>query len=321
MAECTTCPFCPGGALDRARELARVPAIIRERRNEVFTVWRCPRCASLHCKESVELDAYYAAYPLARLTEDPLSRLFLRKRMARLAAAGVRESDAILDFGCGTGLFVRLLREHGYARVEGYDAYIPEFRDEAIMDAKYDVVLAQDVIEHAEDPEAMLIRMLGCLRPGGLLCLGTPRAERIRLAQADAYAVSLHQPYHRHIFSTAALVTLARRHGLELHHTLGRYVGESAAPFGNVLFIHEYIRRLGNVIDVGFEPVPKGFFQKNPLLIFYAFVGYWLSRRSEMVVWFRYRTDALESEPGLRRRELMAPERSDQARAREREVS
>lgn len=285
--DCILCPFCENSSIEAASEQARIPAIVREYQDREFTVWRCGSCLSLHSKEHVDLAAYYAVYPLARQSEDYLTRHFCDTRLSALPQMGVKKSDSILDFGCGTGLFVRHLSKRGYTDVTGYDPYIDEFRIEAALARKYDVILAQDVIEHAEDPAAMFALMVGSLRTDGLLCLGTPCAERIKLKPYEPYAVSLHQPYHRHIFSTKALVGLARRHGLVESRIRGRHIGESAAPGANVLFLHEFIRHSGGVINAGFEPSRPGIFRRHPKLIWDAFFGFFFSRKSEMAVYFR----------------------------------
>ena len=292
MLDCVKCPFCPDpveATLAGSYEVARVPAIVREFQRELFTVWRCGSCDSLHSKEAVDLDAYYRVYPLAGQSEDYLTRQFCRTRLEALKRAGMKKSDAILDFGCGTGLFVSYLTQKGYAKAVGHDPYISIFSGPEVLAKKYDVILAQDVIEHADDPRVMMKTLVGCLKPGGLICLGTPCAERISLKPYEAFAVSLHQPYHRHIFSTRALVQLAREEGLTLSHLRKRHVGESARPGANLRFLHDFVRHSGNVINAGFEPPAPGLFRRHPLLIAQAFLGYFFSRKSEMALYFNLR--------------------------------
>jgi SAM-dependent methyltransferase len=298
MADCTTCPFCPGATIREASQRARVPAVVRAFRDERFTVWRCPSCDSLHSLESVDLDAYYRAYPLARQSEGYLSRKFCERRLKALEREGISKDSSVLDFGCGTGLFVAYMRSRGYADVSGHDPYIADFRSPEALAHRYDAVLAQDVIEHAEDPEGMLAQLVRCLKPGGLLFLGTPCAERIDLDRPEAFAVSLHQPYHRHIFSTRALLELAARQGLRPSRMLDRHVGESAAPGANVLFLHEFIRRSGGVIDAAFEPPRKDLFRSHPRLLLLAAFGYFFSRKSEMAISFRWQADGELAEAG-----------------------
>jgi SAM-dependent methyltransferase len=287
---CAVCPFCSGqaGSAEQAKEFASVPAVVREYQTEHFTVWRCRCCDSLHCLEPVNLSRFYKVYPFAKHQLDLVTRTALGNRARQLLRQGVQKTDAILDFGCGNGLFVTFLRKMGFSDVTGYDLYSNEYSDTAVLNNEYEVVLAQDVIEHADDPAQMLQAMVNCLKPQGLICLGTPMAERIDIKKWRSFNMSIHQPYHRHIFSARALVALARRFGLKEVKIFDRHFSETKVPLVNLFFMHKYVEYSGNVINVGFErPRLKGFLL-YPQLIFYAFFGFFLSRRCEMMAYFRF---------------------------------
>lgn len=58
----------------------------------------------------------------------------------------------ILDFGCGNAFDVNFLSYLGLDIV-GYDKYNPEYKDESLLDKKYDVVVANYVLNVIPDLE------------------------------------------------------------------------------------------------------------------------------------------------------------------------
>ena len=69
MATCLECNLCeePGtlaGASQAGAEVGQVPCNVREFSADLFTLWRCTNCRSLHCAEDADLERYYARYPL-----------------------------------------------------------------------------------------------------------------------------------------------------------------------------------------------------------------------------------------------------------------
>jgi Methyltransferase domain len=81
----------------------------------------------------------------------------------RLTKHGFSKTHSLLDYGCGTnGLFIEYLQKRGFTNAYGYDPYAPEdgFGNLAVLqDRTFDYILLQDVIEHVEDPKALLSRV------------------------------------------------------------------------------------------------------------------------------------------------------------------
>lgn len=113
-----------------------------------------------------------------------------------LALAGTRPLD-ILDVGCAQGTLALLLAERGH-RVTAADLR-PEFLDyaqsrhthgdvhflqaNALDDAlpgQYDLVFANQLVEHVVYPERLVARLMAVLRPGGRLVMATPNGHYLR---------------------------------------------------------------------------------------------------------------------------------------------
>jgi len=289
MADCDVCNVCdaPGNFAD-AKDVARVACNVRAFGDEIFTFWRCANCQSLHCREHVDLDRYYRAYPVKSHTLDFWARAAYGNFLQRLSRAGLSPAMSVLDYGCGPGLLVRFLSERGFPSVKGYDAHVSEFSDKGILSQKYDCVISQDVIEHAEDPRQFLLDLVKVLKPGGLLAIGTPNAAEIDLAKAELFSLSLHPPYHRHLLSEQALLGIAEGIGLEPLARYHRFYYDTLWPTVNYRFLRGYVRRAENVLDAAFEPPRVGLVLSSPMLWVHALLGYFYPPRSEMMVLFRH---------------------------------
>ncbi len=285
MAVCVTCNLCRDpGTLAGAQETERVPSNVRRFQENLFTVWRCTNCLSLHCAEDADLPRYYADYPLQRQKFTFHDKIGYRNRLRLLRERGLKATDRVLDYGCGIGLFVEYLRRQGVDAF-GYDAFVPAFADAKALEESYDVVTSYDVIEHDDDTRAFLQRQARLVRPGGLLVVGTPRADAIVVTRHTD--PQLHQPYHRHILSEQALVTLGLDTGLELVDVYRRSYYDSLVPTVNWRFLTGNLQAAGGFLDVAVEPPQMGPLLRSPKLVAMAFAGYFFPPRNTMIVTFR----------------------------------
>ena len=286
MAKCTRCNLCESpGTLAAAIDLGQVPCNVRRFQDHVFTLWRCTGCGSIHCAEDADLALYYADYPLKRQKAGFGERIGYANRLRLLKRQGFRESDRILDYGCGTGLFVRSLCEKGLTQVFGYDAFVPAYHDPERLQEQYDAVVSYDVIEHDDDPREFMRRVAPLVRPGGLLVIGTPNADHVSIARKGN--PSLHPPYHRHILSERMLLALGREQGFEPTDIYRRSFYDSLFPTVNSRFLWRYMEKSGGLLDTAVEPPRTGLVLRSPDLLFFAFFGYFLSPGDWILVSFR----------------------------------
>ena len=164
------------------------------RRTHVSTVYhRCAVCGGVFLAETCRVPP---AVEKARYDEhnntlaDPRNRAyfedFLDAVLGALGALGVTRAQTarwhVLDYGSGPApSLVLLMRERGvFASAVGWDLYysrVPGGGDAVLpaldADAQYDLVTAQEVVEHFADPLGNWKRMAGAVRPGGFLAVAT----------------------------------------------------------------------------------------------------------------------------------------------------
>ncbi|MGB9372108.1 MAG: class I SAM-dependent methyltransferase [Halobacteriota archaeon] len=280
------CVFCGTSTAELpAAESAQVRSNARELGAETFTVWRCAKCGSLHAQEPIDSDRYYRHYPIKRQRYDFFTKAIQRKRMNILKRAGLKSGKTLLDYGCGSGHFVQYVRERGI-HAEGYDPYSQEFGDASVLDRSYDFVTALDVLEHVDDPRALVDDLESYVARGGRMAIGTPNSDAIDHHHPLDHVGPLHQPYHRHIASAAELQRMASEGGWQVvEFNKGSYA-DTRVPFVNSAFVWRYCKSAGGFLDVGFDPWSSqlNHILANPSLIFWGLFGSFFSRKTEMVV-------------------------------------
>jgi len=94
----------------------------------------------------------------------------------------------VLEIGCGRGLTGQLIQDRLGCRVTGVElnplvAREAERRlwrvhsgdvETLSIDDRYDAIVATELFEHLDDPEALLRKLAPCLRPGGRIVLSIP---------------------------------------------------------------------------------------------------------------------------------------------------
>jgi SAM-dependent methyltransferase len=284
---CNICGHDSPGEVERGS----VRSNVRKWSHEQFALWRCPACLSVHARDEVDLAHYYADYPFHKLGSSPewMLRAMYRKQIARLVAAGVTEQSSILDYGCGSGLFLKALRDAGFANLAGYDEYSEGFADKGVLARRYDCVYAQDLIEHVPEPLALVRTLHELVRPGGVIVLGTPNAESIDLANPEARVHTLHQPFHRHILSKRALQTLGKDLGWELLRYYPTMYSNTGLPGVNSAFVEHYFKCHDNNCDLAVEPINIASWRLflHPLTLVHFFLGSLWAVECDVMVTFR----------------------------------
>jgi SAM-dependent methyltransferase len=138
-----------------------------------------------------ELRRFYAAYDDGTQWRNLEERF---NRGVRDAILRIKRSGSVLDVGCGSGNFLRCMREQGfsafgiepsgtgseYARDEhGIDIYHGMIEDYSAThrDSRFDVITMLNVLEHLTDPVGVLSQLSKLLAPDGVLAIVIPDAR------------------------------------------------------------------------------------------------------------------------------------------------
>jgi SAM-dependent methyltransferase len=220
----------------------------RSRRDPPHLVSRPVRCAACSLvfvdplpPEAITPEAYGADYyaPWQGAEEKPRRRMWrLRLRLLDHHLPGAAGGRALLDVGCGDGLFLDVARGAGWngdgiefspegaaraaARL-GRPVAVGNLAASSLLQGPYDVVTLWHVLEHLEHPARMLEAAHRRLRPGGLLALAVPNLSNLpmraayRLARGrplPLYEPGAREPHLSH-FSPATLRAMLSRGGFE----------------------------------------------------------------------------------------------------------
>ncbi|MEI7605831.1 MAG: methyltransferase domain-containing protein [Rhodospirillaceae bacterium] len=107
-------------------------------------------------------------------------------------------SERVLEIGCGTGATLGFLKQEGRCAWTGGVELSPAAAAEATLDRSWcgnietldlelppeslDAVLCLDVLEHLADPWAVVSRLAGLLKPGGVLVASIPNVRHYKVA-------------------------------------------------------------------------------------------------------------------------------------------
>lgn len=140
------------------------------------------------------------------------------------------QPTSVLDFGCGTGNFLALLRdEFGVAHVEGI-----ELNEESVRVARrnyglelatdpgqlrqeyYDAALLLEVIEHICDVRGVFSLVAQHVRAGGHLLITTPAVDGFVARRLPTQCSHYTAPSHVSLFTERSMRELLKPHGFEL---------------------------------------------------------------------------------------------------------
>jgi SAM-dependent methyltransferase len=198
-------------------------------------VWLDPRPALSELGTIYPPDYYAYDY---EATINPIAvrgkELLDRRKFAGILAALPRPAGSFLDVGCGTGRFLRLMEAQGVPRSrcwgieldddvverlrgEGYPALRERVENAELPAGELDLVTMFHVIEHVDDPGAVIGRIAGWLAPGGILALETPNVDSLdRRVFGRTFWGGYHIPRHWNLFSPRTMQALLEAHGLEV---------------------------------------------------------------------------------------------------------
>jgi len=197
---------------------------------EGFSLWTCPECASLYLNPTptaTDTVHFYPADYMAKSKQPGIFRRLTGAWDARSAAGFVKrygKDKTYLDFGCGDGSFVGLLRDAGAAEASGYDP-MPKLAGSShlriydqldqIPVGSIDIVVMNNVVEHLTELDDTMRRIAALLTPDGTLVLSTPNAADFTFRLFGSLWGLLHFPYHTVVFTPRGIELAAARWGFD----------------------------------------------------------------------------------------------------------
>ena len=199
---------------------------------------RCTACGQLASSCSVEAHAasldkwntYAGTDPDARSVER--YRTVVTRRLDGVLALLGKGNSApkLLDVGCSSGALLAVARSMGFevrgvepapdaaqsAQRAGFEVIQGLLHEAAYADGAFDACVMFEILEHVNEPLALMRECARVLRPGGVLVVNTPNAASwtARAMQARWAGFSLMaMGGHASFFNPASLTLLAERSG------------------------------------------------------------------------------------------------------------
>jgi 2-polyprenyl-3-methyl-5-hydroxy-6-metoxy-1,4-benzoquinol methylase len=177
-------------------------------------------------------------------------RMMRRGRTPRGTPEGAAAGRRLLDIGCATGEYLAYLRGLGWETrgIEFDPDAAAQARDSLRLDVitgtaesalpelpsdYFDVVTMWHVLEHLNDPHAVLTEVRRVLKPGGELLIEVPNYQSAwsTLLRGDWFP--LEYPYHQHHFTPRTLRRLLNETGFQVSRMKGQ-----AAPAETTWSLH-----------------------------------------------------------------------------------
>ncbi len=168
-----------------------------------------------------------------------LELLFLGER--RAAVEGRKTRGAVLDIGCGSGEFLRVMSDAGWT-VSGVEpshfgaGSAPEgvhhgtLESAAFPAASFDAITMWQVLEHIPDPAAALSSARVLLKDDGFLLVSVPNISSLQARFGRDLWFSLDLPRHIWHFSPSTLLRLLEKSGFRVEET--RHFSMEYGPYG-----------------------------------------------------------------------------------------
>jgi hypothetical protein len=189
-------------------------SILRKYEVEFF---RCPNCGFIQTEEPFWLDESYSS-AINRSDVGYVGRNIVYSRMVKAVISLLFDSAGrCVDFGGGYGMFVRLMRDHGYD-FWWHDKYCENLFAEGLEvpengSDRFELLTAFEVFEHLVDPIASVEEML---RFSDSVMFSTQLPPEPPPPVGEWFYYGLDHGQHVAIYSLPALEQIARRLNLHL---------------------------------------------------------------------------------------------------------
>ena len=181
-----------------------------------------------------ELQSYYSAHYAAyrpshgaqASDEDVIAKALSDGRFRHIP---LPEGKRLLDVGCGGGYFLRICSKLG-AKVQGVEpskiaaekarrqglSVFNGMLDHFASAQRFDIITANQVLEHVPDPVFTLRKMKNLLAPGGMIWLAVPNGDCVWARKLGWHWDGADLPFHLLHFGPRSLAVAAERADLKV---------------------------------------------------------------------------------------------------------
>ena len=136
----------------------------------------------------------------------------------------LKESTNVLDYGCGSGGFVKYLRDksinaYGYDPIVQYDALGESdfLTNRQIWEnKKYDIIFLWHVLEHTHNPLALVQNLKKRLNKNGKIFIAIPNFKSFDSKYYGKYWAGLDTPRHLWHFSRKSIQMIAKKYNFDI---------------------------------------------------------------------------------------------------------
>lgn len=157
-------------------------------------------------------------------------KYMLSKKRKLIEDVSGKKVGALLDYGSGTGAFVRYMQQAGWnttgiepdadARQVATEQFQINLLDaselESLNTAQFDVITLWHVLEHIHDLQRTIQKLKDLLKPDGVLIIAVPNYTSLDAYHYGPYWAAYDVPRHLYHFSPFSMEQLMKNNGLRV---------------------------------------------------------------------------------------------------------
>lgn len=232
---------------------------------ENFFLWRCEGCGVVKTVGKFIDEQYDSVSEMETQFQEQKEKFEdYARRIAKLLPIS---KGRLLDIGCGLGWFVKLALQLGF-QAEGIDsgkACISVGRSRLKINTKlstlskfhpkykFDIIVANHVIEHSDNPREFLRQIKNNLKKDGWVLISCPNFDSLMLWLFQERWYGLVPKQHRYQFSPKSLRFLLEKEGFKIERIVVNNLDYDPGGFKGIIF--KLLLVIASVLNVGDQAV------------------------------------------------------------------